>query len=358
MKKINKIEIRHLTIKDYEALKKVMIESYPNWPGAHWQLEHIENLINSFPDGQLCVVADGKLVGSALSIKVNYNNYSKDHTYSDVTGNYSFTTHDPEGNTLYGIDVFIHPDYRGNRLAKRLYEARKEFVENANLKAILFGGRIPNYHKFQEGLTPKAYIEKVKHREIHDPTLSFQLSNDFHVVKLLKNYMPGDAESGNYAVLLQWNNIYYSAEEKLINAEKSTVRLGLVQWQMRSLKTLDNLFEQMEFFVDAVSNYKSDFILFPEYFNGALMADYNHLSEAAAIRELANYTDAILQKFKQLAISYNTNIITGSMPEVDIDGHLLNVGFLCHRSGKVDKYEKLHATPDEVNTGVFQKEIP
>ncbi|GET28886.1 hypothetical protein [Prolixibacter sp. SD074] len=62
-----------------------------------------------------------------------------------------------------------------------------------------------------------------------------------------------------------------------LSATKSVVRLGLVQWQMRSYQTLDELFEQVEFFVDAVSGYKSDFALFPEFFNAPLMARYNDL---------------------------------------------------------------------------------
>lgn len=44
---------------------------------------------------------------------------------------------------------------------------------------------------------------------------------------------------------------------------KTTVRVGLVQWQMRTYKTLDDLFERVEFFVDAVSDYKGDFVLLP-----------------------------------------------------------------------------------------------
>ena len=52
---------------------------------------------------------------------------------------------------------------------------------------------------------------------------------------MLKNYLEGDKESIEYAVLLEWNNIYYDDSPKLINTEKSIVRLGLIQWQMRSL---------------------------------------------------------------------------------------------------------------------------
>jgi predicted amidohydrolase len=104
--------------------------------------------------------------------------------------------------------------------------------------------------------------------------------------------------------------------------------------------------QQAEYFVDAVSGYRSDFALFPEFFNAPLMADFNHLSESEAIRGLASYTDTIRDKFSHLSISYNINIITGSMPYLE-DGILTNVGFLCHRNGKVDMYEKIHVTPDE-----------
>ena len=131
---------------------------------------------------------------------------------------------------------------------------------------------------------------------------------------------------------------------------KTTVRVGLVQWQMRSYKTLDDLFEQVEFFVDAVSDYKSDFVLFPEYFNAPLMSKYNDKGESQAIRGLAKYTDEIRERFMNLAISYNINIITGSMPYVKEDGLLYNVGFLCRRDGTYEMYEKLHVTPDEIKS--------
>lgn len=118
---------------------------------------------------------------------------------------------------------------------------------------------------------------------------------------------------------------------------------------MRSYNTIDDVFEQVEFFVDAVSDYKSDFILFPEYFNAPMMAKYNHLGESQAIRELAKYTEEIRDRFINLAISYNINIITGSMPLVR-DGSLYNVGFLCRRDGSVETYEKVHITPDEAKS--------
>jgi predicted amidohydrolase len=111
--------------------------------------------------------------------------------------------------------------------------------------------------------------------------------------------------------------------------------------------------QQAEYFVDAVSGYRSDFALFPEFFNAPLMAEHNHLSESEAIRELSKHTESIVKKFAELAISYNINIITGSMPEVK-DDLLYNVGYLCKRDGSLERFEKLHVTPDEAKVWGMQ----
>lgn len=347
--KINKVEVRNLQMEDYDQLAQSFTRVYAD-KDVFWTREQIKTLITIFPEGQVVTVVDGKIVGCALSIIVDYDMVKGDHTYAKVTGNETFNTHNPKGNILYGIEVFIHPDYRGLRLARRMYEYRKELCEKLNLKAIMFGGRIPNYYKYADHMRPKEYIEKVRSREIYDPVLTFQLSNDFHVRRVMKNYLPNDEESKHCATLLQWDNIYYQPPTQDYVDKKTTVRIGLVQWQMRSYNTLDDVFEQVEFFVDAVSDYKSDFVLFPEYFNAPLMANYNHLGEAQSIRGLAKYTEDVRDRFINLAISYNINIITGSMPYIKEDGSLYNVGFLCRRDGSYEMYEKVHVTPDEIKS--------
>ncbi len=346
MSTIGQVELRSLQFDDYIVMKEIMQETYADLPNSYWSDEQIKKLASIFPEGQIMVIVDDKVVGFALSIIVNYKNFGDTHTYNEIIGEGSLNTHTSKGDTLYGIDVYIKKEYRGLRLGRRLYDARKELCENLNLKAIVFGGRIPNYHKSASDCTPKEYIEKVKNKELEDPILNFQLSNDFHVKKVLTGYLKGDKESKEYAVLLQWDNIYYEKPQELLNSNKTVVRLGLIQWQMRSYSGLEELYSQMEFFVDAVSSYKSDFVLFPEFFNAPLMAKYNDLSESDAIRKLAEYTEDIRDKFTELAVTYNVNIITGSMPQMSDEG-LFNVGYLCRRNGTSESYEKLHVTPDE-----------
>lgn len=350
--KIENIELKYLSVDDYEELKSATLEAYGGVLNSYWKKHHIEDLTRKFPEGQVVIKIDGDIAGCALSIIVDYDKIDDEHTYEDIIAGESFKNHNPDGDILYGIDVFIKPKYRGLRLGRRLYDYRKEVCENLNLKGIVFGGRMPNYHE-HKNLTPKQYFEKVKRKEIHDPVLNFQISNDFHPVRILKGYLEGDTASNEYAVLMEWDNIYYTKPNKKASTVKTVVRLGLIQWQMRTYTGLDELMQQVEYFIDSVSAYRSDFAVFPEFFNAPLMAEFNHLHEPEAIRELAKFTETIVKKLKQLSISYNINIISGSMPEL-VGDKLYNVGYLCRRDGSAERYEKIHVTPDEAKVWGMQ----
>ncbi len=354
MIEIENIELSFLNLSDYQELKETMIASYSNMPNSYWKEHQIKTLIEKFPEGQVIIKVNDQIAGCALSIIIKYDNFDAKHSYKEITGNYTFSTHSPDGDVLYGIDIFIKPEFRGLRLGRRLYDYRKELCERLNLKSVAFGGRIPNYHKYADELTPKEYIARVRRKEINDPVLNFQVSNDFHPSKILKNYLEGDEASNEYAVLLEWDNIYYEKQITKAATTKKLVRLGLIQWQMRSYKDLNELLQQAEFFVDAVSGYRSDFALFPEFFSAPLMAENNHLTEPEAIRELSKHTEGIIQKLSEMAISYNINIISGSLPEV-INDRLYNVGYLCKRDGSTERYEKLHVTPDEIKVWGMEK---
>ncbi|MCB0785594.1 MAG: GNAT family N-acetyltransferase, partial [Flavobacteriales bacterium] len=116
-KKPLRIRLRNLRFADYVSLRASMVKAYPDMDNAIWKEEQIQRLMEIFPEGQLCVTVNGQVVAAALSIIVDYDLYGDDHTYRQITGNYTFDTHDEDGDVLYGIDVFVHPEYRGMRLA-------------------------------------------------------------------------------------------------------------------------------------------------------------------------------------------------------------------------------------------------
>jgi len=345
----HRLKLRNTRLDDYADIQEIMELVYPNMGGS-WTRREFASQVSRFPDGQICIEDNGKVVAAAISLIVDYSRYGDRHNYQQITGNGYLTTHDPSGDTLYGVDIFVHPDYRGLRLGRRLYDARKELCENLNLRAIVAGGRIPGYKHYRDQMSPRTYVEKVKSGELHDPVLSFQLANDFHVRKIITDYMPSDSESHAFATLLEWLNIYYEEKTQLIGRTKPVVRVGAVQWQMRSMRTTEDLLQQVEFFVDAVSGYQADIMLFPEFFNGPLMAQFNQENPADAVRGLASFTDELRSEISRLAVAYNIHIIAGSMPEWDADRQLLrNVSYLCQRDGVVQSQAKLHITPDEAS---------
>ena len=173
------VEVRQLEISDYSDLLETHQRVDENVDDDPWKKRQVANLLALFPEGQIAVVVNGKVVGCALCLIVNYSKYGDNHTYDEITNGETFATHDSHGDVLYGIEVFVHPDYRGMRLARRMYDVRKELCERLNLRSIIAGGRIPGYNEHAEELTPRQYIEKVKLKELYDAILTFQLSNGF-----------------------------------------------------------------------------------------------------------------------------------------------------------------------------------
>lgn len=347
------LNLRNLEVEDYPQLKRLMDRVYDDIGGA-WPKQTIARLVDEFPDGQIAIDDDGELVGVALSLMVDYTQFSNPHKYEDLIGRKEVILNNQEGDALYGLDVLIDPDYRGHRLGRRLYDTRKELCRSMNLRAILAGGRIPNYHQYTDELKPTEYIEQVARKEIHDPILSFQLANDFQVKRLMRSYLPEDEKSQGFATLLEWNNILYEPADRVLQNVKTQARVGAVQWQMREFESVEAVLQQVEYFVDALSDYQSDFAVFPELFNAPLMGLTDQSNQVEAIRFLGTFTERFKTEMGRMAVSYNINIIAGSMIEEGNDGLLYNVAFLFRRDGTMEHQAKLHITPQERRDWVIE----
>jgi len=342
----HKLELRHLRPSDYESVQKIMNMVFSKAFDGAWTKEEFERQINIFPEGQIAIEDKGEVIAAAISMIILYNDHGDKHTYHSITGGGGLPNHNPEGDSLYGVDVFVNPKYQGLRLGRRLYDARKEVCEKFNLRRIIVGGWLPGYKDHESKMTPQEYVNLVKQKELFDPVLSFQLANDFHVRRIVTNYFPDNKGYSSYACLLEWLNIYYEDDERIIGGKKTVIRVGAVQWQMRSVRSFEELRDQVEFFVDTVASYNADFCLFPEFFYAPLLTQFNKMSASNAVRALAEHTERMKDEMVKLAVSYNINIITGSMFEYE-DQELRNVSFLCRRDGTYDSQYKLHATPDE-----------
>jgi len=339
-----KVHLRPVRIEDFDQLVALQLLCFPGM--QTWGRDHIESQLEVFPEGQFCIEYEGAVVASCSTLMLDYDDYEDWHDWAAVADRGYIRNHDPEGDTLYGIEIMVHPDFRGMRLARRLYDARKDLARHLNAGRIIIGGRIPGYGAHADKMTAREYVEQVIDRKLTDPVLTAQLANGFVLKQLVPEYYPSDDASRGYATFLDWINLDYVAERKRRMFAVSRVRVGVVQYQMRSIDDFDDFAQQVAFFVDTVADQKADFVLFPALLTTQLLSFSSPTSTAQSAMRLAEYTSRYLDLFNRLAIRHNTNIIGGSQLTVE-DGQLYGVSYLFRRDGSIGKQYKLHVTPAE-----------
>lgn len=336
--------VRGLVAADYDQVVKLQEKCFPGQ--KPWQREQFESLLRFFPEGQICVVYRGRVVASSSSLIVDFDVYADCHTWSEITDGGYIRNHNPGGDTLYGIEIMVHPRYRGMRLARRLYEARKELVRQRNLRRIVIGGRLPGYHRHKETLSIRHYVQQVMDKQLFDPVLTSQLSNGFVLQRIISGYFGSDWESAGYATLLEWPNLDYVPDAQRRFYPSRRVRICCVQYGMRTVADFDEFARQCAYFVDVAATYRSDFCLFPELLTTQLLSFIREERPGLAARKVAEFTPRYLEMFTSLAVKYNVNIIGGSHLTVEDDA-LYNIGYLFRRNGVISKQYKLHVTPNE-----------
>ncbi len=339
------MEIRQLKAEDIDRLLSMQELCFPGMDP--WEKEQLKSHLAIFPEGQLVAELDGQLIGSCSSLIINFDEYDDRHTWDDVTDEGYITNHNPDGYNMYGIEVMVHPNFRRMKVGQRLYEARKELARELNLKSIIIGGRIPNYHKHADEMSPREYVDSVARHKIYDPVLTFQLMNDFTLMRVNPNYLPDDKASKKYASLMEWNNIDYKPLTKRHFKTSYPVRICVVQYLMRKITSFEEMANQCEYFVDVASDANSDFVVFPEIFTTQLMSFLDERTPSLAIRKMTEYTPQYIDMFMNLALRYNVNIIGGSHFVEEENEEIYNISYLFRRDGTIEKQYKIHITPNE-----------
>lgn len=344
------LTIRVANIGDVTGIAALVDRAYPTM--STYPVGVLRGQISNFPEGQFVVEYEGEIVGYAASIMLKEAVALSKHNWAGITGAGYGSSHNPNGDWLYGMEVCVDPARRRLRIGERLYDARKSLVENLELKGISFGGRIPGWTKRRKTYpNPLAYLNAVKERKVIDPVVNFQFRQGFEVHGILENYLPVDTASGGFAAHMIWRNPYAVETRFSVHSEtaqKDIVRVATVQLQMRKVTSFEDFMSSVEYFVDSVSAYKSDFAVFPELFTLPLLAlAETRLPPSEAIEKLTEYTPRFIEAMRKLAVSYNINIIGGSHPTRADDGDIQNIAYVFLRDGSVHAQEKIHPTPNE-----------
>ncbi|MCB1049355.1 MAG: carbon-nitrogen hydrolase [Acidobacteria bacterium] len=343
--------VRCATMQDVPEIYALTERVYPNMPP--YKLDMLRGQINHFPQGQFVAIYQDVIVGYCATFRVDGQMALVPHKWKEITGYGYGSTHDPDGDYLYGMEVCVDPHVRGWRIGKRLYEERKKLCKNLKLKGIVFGGRLPGLsRRIKQFGTAEKYVEAVHARKVRDAVLTFQLANGFKFLRLMPDYLPFDKESMGYAALMVWENpLVLSATEPNRTPTgrlPDTVRVAAIQYHQRRIENWDQFKTYVEYFVDVVADYRADFAVFPELFTLQLLSmEPENLGPREAIEALTHYAQQFVPFMQSLAIRYNVNIIGGSLPTHVEGNEVQNVAYVFLRDGSVHTQSKIHPTPSE-----------
>jgi predicted amidohydrolase/GNAT superfamily N-acetyltransferase len=351
-KRAPKIKVRIWIKEDIPGIVACHRAAYPEYPeNAYYNERFYEMQLLAFPEGQFLAEANGEVIGYATSLIVQLDDEAHWYTYEEITGGGTFSTHDPSGDTLYGADIGVRPQWRRHGVSKLLYEKRIGLMKRYNLRRMVAYGRLPGYTEYAGKMTAEEYVQKVVAGEMGDPSLSAHLRAGYHVRRVLLDFL-WDNASLNYSTLLEMNNPNYQPEKRRIAAAPlqrivRRIRICAGQWFMRRIQTWLEFERTVNFFVETADTYHSHFLLLPELFTAQLFslmpAD---LDSREAVRRLASMTDRYIDLFSSQAQKHGLYIIAGSQPVIR-DGDLYNVAHLFTPTGDVYTQDALHIPPIE-----------
>src|SRR5690554_3580521 len=159
--KRRKAVIRNYEREDFQGMIEIQKACFPPPFPAElwWNEEQLHNHVTRFPEGALCAEVDGKLAGSITGLIVQMKTVDLDHSWAEVTDNGYIRNHDPGGNTLYIVDIAVHPAYRQMGLGKWLMQTMYETAIMLGLERLVGGGRMAGYHRHADRLSPEQYLD-------------------------------------------------------------------------------------------------------------------------------------------------------------------------------------------------------
>jgi GNAT superfamily N-acetyltransferase len=197
----NEFLVRNATHEDAVQMEYVQSQCYPTLHESEMLTKaHFLNHIKVFPEGQIVVEKDEKIVGAASTFRCNFPEH--DSTFLEETDNLWITNVQiPDGDWMYGIDMGVIPEYRGLGLSTEMYNARNEICKQLKLKGQIIAGMTIGYGKVKDRMTIEEYCYALEINKFTDPTITPQRKAGFRWIRPLYNYI-NDPGSGYASILM------------------------------------------------------------------------------------------------------------------------------------------------------------
>ncbi|HXJ75794.1 MAG TPA: hypothetical protein VNM37_23250, partial [Candidatus Dormibacteraeota bacterium] len=198
--------IRLVDPADYEAIIEICKLVYPT--ENPYTRDELEDHRQVFPQGQFVAFAhdSGAVAGVHFTLRLRMMDFHIDDPWDVLTAGGSFLDHNPEGPTLYGADIMVHPGHQHHGIAHALTDQARYLVEEERLWRMVGASRLPGYGKHCSTLSIGQYVEAVLDGRLFDPVLSIHIKDGWMVVKPIHGYLQHDADSAGWAEVIQWVN--------------------------------------------------------------------------------------------------------------------------------------------------------
>ncbi len=185
-----------------EALAALQPRIFPTLdPAQLFIAAHYHAHLARFPAGQFVALDGEQVIGQTSTIRrfVDWAHYQ--HRFDVLLQDGWLTSHQPDGDWLYGMDIGVDPTYRRRGVARGLYDARQRLVRALALRGQVAGALLSGYGAHQHTHTAEDYLRAVQAGALTDPTLSAQLRVGFRVHGLLPDYV-NDPACANYGAFI------------------------------------------------------------------------------------------------------------------------------------------------------------
>ncbi len=197
--------LRPARLEDYAALRALQRQALPCVPPLG--LRQLESRRQVFPEGQLVAESDAQAVGAGCALVVPWDAIAQP-TWSAVTGDGYFTTHDLRGDTLFACDFAADVSRRGFAVGRTLNLARRRLCRRLNLRRVAAAVPLCAPAAGGDAAGAEDYAKRVVWGEADDAMLRFHLSQGFQYCGPAPGFFPEGA--GRHAALLVWVNPHYA----------------------------------------------------------------------------------------------------------------------------------------------------
>lgn len=193
-----------------------------------WTEEKVCSQFEHCPHLLFVAFAGDRIIGTLSIIHISQEHAEGAKDWEQTSGFGTLSTHEPDGNCAFGLDLSVRPDAAGEKAGDALIEKGilcAVILENR--KGVFLGSRVPSYRKWALKRTIEEHV--FGNGRTRDPEIRLYQSEGFRIIKIVPGYME-DPDSLNYGVLMFWENRLYRFTRWLPRALTSRIARLLERW--------------------------------------------------------------------------------------------------------------------------------